>query len=163
MVLGSRSMSTRRAFFVLLFAALLCGASGMRAQQAAAPPAPPDALMFTGESAMIIFQVKPDKAADFESAWAAIRDKLSKTDKADYKELGDSLKIFKVSMAAPPAGANVVYVFQINSPSKKLSYDPVKLLYNSGLWERKDADEIYKKIAEGIDSLSALPLSKVGG
>jgi hypothetical protein len=30
-------------------------------------------------------------------------------------------------------------------------------------WERKDADEIYKKIQEGFAGANFLPLSKIGG
>jgi hypothetical protein len=167
MVLGSLSMSTRRALvLVIVTMTLLCGAS-MRAQQAAAPPAPagPDPFKFSIDNVLILFQVKPDKTADFESAWAAIKDKLSKTDKADYKELGDTIKIYKVNAegAGAPAGSPVIYVFQLNPPSKTLSYDPGKILYAPGLFERKDADEIYKKISDGLAGLNFLPLSKVGG
>ena len=78
---GSLSMSTRRAFFLVAVLALLCGASGMRAHQAAAPAAPPaqeDPFKFSGvENELILFQVKPEKATDFEAAWSAIKDKLT--------------------------------------------------------------------------------------
>jgi hypothetical protein len=168
---GSLSVSTRRAFFVMVMVALLCGASGMRAQQAAAAApaaqaAQDDPFKFSTENELILFQVKPEKTADFESAWGAIKDKLSKSDKADWKELGDSLKIYKVAAAAA-AGNPVIYVFQLNPPSKTLSYDPGKILYApGGLWPeaaRKEADDLYNKIKDALAGLNFLPLSKVGG
>jgi hypothetical protein len=151
-------------------AALLCGASGMRAQQAA--PAD-DPFRFGGsDAAIVIFQVKPDKTADFESAWSTIKAKLSSTDKTDWKELGESIKISKVA-SAMPAGSPAIYVFQIGPSSKTLSYDPGKILYGdpdkkiTSLWtpeQRKDVDEIYKKITDSLQpgGLNILPLTKLG-
>jgi hypothetical protein len=154
----------------MVMVALLCGASGMRAQQAApaAPAAQEDPFKFSSDNELILFQVKPEKATDFETAWAAIKDKLSKSDKPDWKELGDSIKVYKVAAAAtaPAAGAAanpIIYVFQLMPPSKTLSYDPGKILYAPGLWERKDADELYNKIKDALAGLNFLPLSKVGG
>ena len=132
---GSLSMSTRRAFFVMVMMALLCGASGMRAQQAAAPPAAQaaDQLKFSTVDRADIWQVKPDKAAGFESAWAAIKTKLSASDKPDFKELGDSIKIFKVNTAPErlPDRRRHLRV-PAHPPSKTLSYDPGKILYAPG-------------------------------
>jgi len=165
MVLGSRSMSTRRAFFLVVAVALLCGASAMRAQQAAPPAAPAapaaDPFKFSADHVLMMLQAKPEKAADFESAWSAIKDKLSKSDKPDYKALGDSLNYFKVT--GMPAGSPNLYVFDLNPPSKTLSYDPGKILFDAGTpFERKDADEIYKKISEAFAGANFLTLSKVG-
>lgn len=161
---GSLSMSTRRAFFVMVIMALLCGASGMRAQQAAAAPAAQaaDQLKFSTVAALIVWQVKPDMEAGFESAWGAIKTKLSASDKPDFKELGDSIKIFKVNMTGAPAGSPTAYVFQLNPPSKTLSYDPSKILYAPGMWERAEADALFKKIADALVTFSVLPLDKVG-
>src|SRR5690348_16954580 len=111
---GSLSMSTRRGLLVVMVAAMLCGASGLRslhAQAAAAPaqaPAADDSLKFSTDAAVIIWQVKPGSAADFESAWTTIKTKLSASDKPEWKELGDGLKIFKVSAAGMPADSPVV-------------------------------------------------------
>ena len=168
---GSLSTSTRRAFFGVLVVALLCGAS-MRAQQAAgqqpaAAPAQqaPDAFMFTTDAGQVIFQVKSDKTADFEAAWSEIKAKTSASEKADWKALGESITLWKMTAAAAPDPTQpVVYVLQINPASKGISYDPGKILYAPGsLWERKDADPLYKKIAESLAAagFNVLPLTKV--
>jgi hypothetical protein len=109
--------------------ALLCGASGMRAQQAAAPPAAQaaDQLKFSTGAALIVWQVKPDMEAGFESAWGH-QDQAFCERQAGLQGLGDSIKIFKVNMTGAPAGSPTAYVFQLNPPSKTLSYDPSKIL-----------------------------------
>jgi hypothetical protein len=109
-------------------------------------------------------QVKADKAADFESAWAAIRAGLAKSDKPDLKQLGDSLKMFKID--APPvdmAGNKAVtYIFQLNPPIKTQSYDPTKILFFSGAFERTEAQAIYDKIKDCYLQINPIPLVKVG-
>jgi len=176
---GSLSTSTRRAVFGVMVMALFCGAAGLRAQGQSAPPAgqPPagqapaaaapatpqeDALKFNSEAAVVIWQIKPEKAADFESAWAAIRTKLAASDKPDFKELNSSLKLFK---AVVPAAANqpVVYIMEMNPASKTQSYDPARILYAPDMWPREEADALFKKISESIANISALPLAPVGG
>jgi hypothetical protein len=155
MVSGSLSASTRRGLFVVMVAALLCGASGLRAQDA------PDSLKLSGDAAVLIWTVKAAGAADFESAWGAIKAKLVASEKPDMKELGTSLNMFKVT-AAGAAGGPVVYVFTLNPPSKALSYDPAKILYAPDMWPRAEADALFKKIGDAFEGITALPLAKVG-
>jgi hypothetical protein len=158
-----------------LAAALLCGASGLRAQggqapagggqapaggQAAAPAA--DQFLFNSDAGLVIFQVKPDKTADFESAWTDIKGKLGGSDKPDLKTQGESMNLFKVTAATAP-DQPAIYVLKIEPAAKGVSYDPGKILYAPGsLWERKDADATYKKIAESLAAgFNVLPIVKV--
>lgn len=134
--------------------AVLCAASSVRAQAPADDP-----FKLTGDSGLLVFQVKPDKEADFESAWTAIKAKLTKTDKADWKELGEAIKVFKVAAAPAP---NTLYVFQV-MPPPKMSFEPKGILYDSGLFERAEADALYAKIGGGFAGLIKWPLSKVIG
>ena len=109
---------------------------------------------------MIIFQVKPDKTADFESAWTEIKTKLMASDKPDWKDLGQSINIYK----STATGDSVIYVFELNPASKTLSYDPSKILYAPGSgWERPAADAIYNKILNSLAGINTIPLQKVGG
>jgi len=180
----SGSTSTRRASSILLTAALLFGAAGLRAQQQGggqAPPAgggqapagggqaatggpagAPDQFLFHSDARLVIFQVKPDKTADFESAWSDIRGKLVASDKPDLKTQGDSMNLFKVTAAIAP-DQPAIYVLKIEPAAKGVSYDPGKILYAPGtLWERKDADATYKKIAESLAAgFNVLPIVKI--
>ena len=140
---------------------------GVAAQEQAPPAAgqqaaQADALKFSTEAAVVIWQVKAANAADFESSWTAIKTKLGASDKPDLKELGDSLKIFKASVPTA-ADQPVVYVMEISPASKTLSYDPARILYTPDMWPREEADALFKKIADSIANISALPLTKVGG
>jgi hypothetical protein len=174
MVSGTRSASSRRTLFAVSLAALLCAASGIKAQPmqdpapAQAKPEPPDALKLSGDHFILLYSVKPDKTADFESAWATIKEKLAKSEKADVKELAETIKILKVnavaSAGAPPP-TSVVYLFDLNPPSKTMSYDPVKIIFSSGAFpDRPEADAVFKKLSESIiGGINLWPLTKVGG
>jgi hypothetical protein len=142
--------------------AVLGGASALMARQTPAAAAP-DPLKFTHEFVLLYNQVKADKASDFESSWATIKAGLIKSEKPELKELGESIKIFKVDA---PAGATVSYIFNLNPPSKTQSYDPTKILFESGAFSREEADVIYAKLKDAYAAtspISTIPLVKVGG
>jgi hypothetical protein len=154
--------------FVVLACVALFGAAGPNAKQpqdpapAAQAPAAPDPLKFSHEYVLVYNQVKPDKATDFESSWATIKAGLVKSEKPELKELGESIRIFKVD--APP-GATVNYIFSLTPPSKTQSYDPTKILFQSGAFSRDEADTIYAKLKDCYtpQGISTIPLVKVGG
>ena len=183
---GSLPVTSRRALVALGVVAVLCATSGLKAQPPAqtppaaqAPAQPADPLKFNIDSpVLIVFTVKAEKAADFEAAWAGIRAGFAKTTKPDLKAFGDTLKVYKVdftaiAMPAPPAGSPVVYVQQIDSPSKTFSYNPVKIIYEmlnnngqeGGAITRPEADDLYGKLGlkEQLVTINPWPLSKLGG
>lgn len=130
---------------------------------AAAAAEKPDPLKFTNNEFVLVYnQVKPDKTTDFESSWATIKAGLIKSEKPELKELGESIKIFKVDA---PAGPTVNYFFTLSPPSKTQSYDPTKILFQSGAFSREEADVIYGKLKEcyTAQGISTIPLVKVGG
>ncbi len=131
-------------------------------QNPPAAAAAPDPLKFTHEFVLVYNQVKPDKTTDFEASWATIKAGLVKSEKPELKELGESIKIFKVD--APP-GATVNYFFSLTPPSKTQSYDPTKILFESGAFSRDEADVIYGKLKDcyTAQGISTIPLVKVGG
>jgi hypothetical protein len=183
---GTRPAAGWRAFGAVGLAALLCVVSGVNAQTPPPPPAqnppaqnppaqqPPaqqqpaagqdDPLKLKGDQpVLIVNQIAGDKAADFEAAWAAIREKLLKSDKPEVKALGESLsKLYKVNLPAAESGGLAIYVFQVDQPSSTLSYHPVKVLYETGIFERADADLIFAKLKDGYKNIQAWPLSKIG-
>ncbi len=172
MLLGFWPARSRRSVVAVGVAALLVAASNVYAQDAqaaSAQAAPADPLKLTGDYVILINQVKPDKTADFESAWTAIKAKLSGSTNPDLKQLGDSLNIYKVN-TPPQAGSPALYLFILNPPSKTQSYDPVKILYyakpdpsaDATLFERADADALYAKIKGSLVTINPWPLAKVG-
>jgi hypothetical protein len=172
MVSGFRSATGRRTLIAIGVAASLCAASTLKAHPAQDPAAPaaaapaqtaPDPLKLNTEFALIINQIKSEKAADFESAWTTIKGKLSSSAKPELKELGDGLKIYKVD-TPPVAGQPVVYIFHLQPPSKTQSYDPTKILYYSGAFpDRPEADALYAKIKDAYQGIFPWPLKQIGG
>lgn len=158
---GSLSVTTRRAVLAVILAAAVSTGSGLRAQ---APASAADQFLFTSDAAQVVFQVKPDKATDFEAAWTEIKTKTSASDKPEWKSLGDSIQLFKVVQAGAGPTDPAIYVL-LMSPPAKASYDPVKILYatkeQGGLWERAAADATFKKISESLAGINVLPMSKV--
>src|SRR5262245_61197082 len=179
---GTRPAASWRAFGAVGLAALLCVVIGVNAQTPPPPPpqTPPpaqnppaqqpaagaqdDPLKLKGDQpVLIVNQIDGAKAADFEAAWAAIREKLAKSDKPEVKALGESLsKLYKVNLPPDQSGGLAIYVFQVDQPSSTLSYHPVKVIYETGVFERADADQIFAKLKDGYKNIQAWPLAKVG-
>ena len=90
-------------------------------------------------------------ALDFDSAEKAVR---------MANELAPHVDGFKVGLELPP-GTNDVYVFHIE-PVPALTFDPVKILYESGAFERAKADELYAKLKDSYARITPWPLVSVG-
>jgi 2-oxoglutarate dehydrogenase E2 component (dihydrolipoamide succinyltransferase) len=172
-VLGSGSASSRRTIVAGLLAAVFGAAVTAQAQQAPAPapaapaqaePAPaPDAFKFTSDAALVVWVVKGDKTADFESAWSEVLGKLAASGKPDLKTVVDSVKIFKAD--GPATADGVTYFFVIDPVVKTSTYNPSTLIYSSGIYERAQADEIFNKINGAINpqgGIRPIPIVRVG-
>jgi hypothetical protein len=134
------------------------------AQPPAQKPEEADPLKLKGDlPVLIVNQVDAAKTAEFEAAWAAIREKLSKSQKPELKAFADSLgKMYRVSLPADQASPVAIYVFLVEQPSPAQSYHPVKVLYESGEFERADADMIFAKLKDAYKNINAWPLTKIG-
>jgi hypothetical protein len=136
---------------------------------AAQPAEAPDPLKFSTDSpVLLINSIKPEKTADFESAWAAIRAAFAKAEKAEIKTFGETLtKLYKIDTGgAPAAGQPALYILQLDTPSKAHSYNPVKIVYETLLNEkvltREEADAIYAKLKDSVTNINFWVLSKIG-
>jgi len=101
--------------------------------------------------------IKPDQTSQFEEVWKLIKGRMASSDKPDLKAMGDGLKVYK--MPAQP-GQPVRFLLLADPSSKTLTYEPSPfLIYNSGLFpERKEAEEVYNKLAATIQGLEPMPL-----
>ena len=171
MMSGSLSAASRRAAFGLGLAAVL-GVATLAAQQTTPPPAqqpaapaaaqPADPFKFSGDGGAIFWLIKADKTADFETVIGLLRSKMTgATDKPEVKAAGESYKLFKVN-GPPAADGSITYITFIDPASKTTSYSPTWILYESGMFERADADSIYKKLQDSIGTVNILQLNKIG-
>jgi hypothetical protein len=152
-------ITAQAALFVVLTAAAASAQAAQQQQQPAAPAAP-DALKFAGPGvAMIVNEIKPERAADFEAAWTDIKAGLAAASKPELQQQASSFKIYKLGLELP-AGSPQLYIFYID-PIPGVTFDPVKILYESGAFERAKADEIYKKIDGVYARISPWPLVPV--
>ena len=126
-----------------------------------APPAAPDPMTFTAGTAIILNEVKPGKEADFEAVWAAIKAGLAASEKPEFQQQAASLKMYKLATALP-AGSNAIYVFSLDPIAQGKTYDPVKILFESGVFERAKADELYARLKDAYARITPWPLAAFG-
>jgi hypothetical protein len=118
-----------------------------------------DGFKFSSDAVAILWYIKPDKTADFESAWSTIKSRLSQSDKPDLKTIGDTLKIWKVDA---PAGANgQPYITYVDPVVKTSTYNPMMLLFNSGAFTREEAQPLYDKLFASINNGQIIPMPLV--
>jgi hypothetical protein len=150
-------------------AALLLGLLGALPGSAAAqtPPAQPpaaeataDAFKFTSDAALIMWQVQPDKTADFELVWRVIRQRVDTAAGAEVRALVAGIRIYAPDFTAGDART---YVFHVDPVVKTSSYSPTFLLYESKLFERAEADELFAKMSGALmpgNAISTMPLRR---
>jgi hypothetical protein len=172
---------SRRAL-ALGLAAAMCAASGVRAQQTpgqdpapAKPQEAPDALKLSLDGPVLILNtVKPDKVTEFLAGWTMVRAEFAKSTRPEVQAFAATFtKMFKVDptlIGQPADPQSVIYIFQIDTPSKTQSYNPVKIVYEllhkngeEGGISRADADAIYAKFTECYKNIIVWPLVKAGG
>ena len=154
-----------RRLLMMTLAAVFAVSTAAAAQEpaAAAPQAPAaaDPMKFDSGIAMVLNEVKPDKVADFEAVWTAIKAGLAASPKPEHQAQAASLKMLK--LATPlPAGSNALYIFAIDPVASGMTYDPVKILFESGAFERAKADELYARVKDAYARITPWPLVTFG-
>lgn len=105
---------------LLMVLALAVAATAIAATPAhAQAPAPTLQRPFNGDGGIVLYYVKTDKTADFESVIQKVKEALLKSDKPERKQQGASWRVFKAG--AGPTGS-VVYAFVIFPSVKNVDY-----------------------------------------
>ena len=131
------------------------------AQQAPAAAPAADVLKFSSPTAIVFNQIKADKTADFESVWTEIKAGLAASSKPELQAQAASMKMFKLDVQLPPNEPRI-YIFYIN-PVPGATFDPVKILFESGAFERAKADALYAKLKDTYTQIQPWPLVAFGG
>jgi len=172
--IGNVRSALLRTTTVAALALFIAVARPAAAQTAPAAAPPQDILKFTSAGpAIILFQIKADKTADFESAWSAVRAGFDKVTEADPKAFAAGLaNLYKLDQ--PPidvAGQKAaVYVLRVDNVSTTYTYNPVAIVYEM-LWlngkegaplKREEADVIYNKFKDAFLNITPWKLNKIG-
>lgn len=108
---------------------------------------------------MMMWTVKGGQTEAFESVWGVIRSRLAASTDPALRDLGAGLRLYRIQI---PASPDATYVFLANPASKTMSYSASPyLLYESGLFERPEADELFKLLQGSLVSVTAFPLNAV--
>jgi hypothetical protein len=125
-----------------------------------AQPAP--GLTFDGDAGLILMQIKPDKAADFESVMAKLHEAFAKTDKPERKQQATGWKIFKSTDPGP--GGNILYVAVIDPTLKGADYTVAKILYEVFPTEVQTLFPVYRdSFAAGLNRVNMQLVQDFGG
>jgi len=145
-------------------------------QQQPAAAAPQDNLLLPNSPHLIIWGVKPAKAADFEALWKGLQAQFAKSERPEVKEFAATItNMYKLTATSAAPDAPVIYVFQVEKPSATQSYNPGRIIYEflyklvdgkeTGI-PRAEADELFKKIGTSLTdmfaSINTWPLAKIG-
>jgi hypothetical protein len=150
-------MRPRFAAAALLLLTLM-GPATAEAQDAADPAADP--FRFTTDAALILWQVQREKAEDFDLVWRVIRQRAEANAGAEVRAIVMSIRIYHPGIAE---GDALTYVFHIDPVVKGGSYSPTFLLFESKLFERAEADELFAKMSDALmagDAISTMPLNR---
>lgn len=120
-----------------------------------------DAFVFTSAAGMVMWQILPDKAEDFELVWRVIRQRVDVNGGADLRALMQNLRIYRPAITM---GDALTYVFHIDPATPGGSYSPTFLLFESKLFQRAEADELFGRMSAALapgNSISTMPLNLV--
>lgn len=157
---------------------LLARQAAQQAPQQQQPPAATqqDNLLLPNSPHLIIWGVKPSKAADFEALWKGLQAQFAKSERPEVKEFAATItNMYKLTAASTSPDAPVIFVFQVEKPSPTQSYNPGRIIYEflyklvdgkeTGI-PRAEADELFKKIGTSLTdmfaSINTWPLAKIG-
>src|SRR4051812_42982343 len=86
----------------------------------------PNARIFNSGSGLILYTIKADKTADFESVMNKTKEALSKSEKPDRKQQAATWRVFKAAEAG--ANGNVTYVMIMDPSIKDADYNVINIL-----------------------------------
>jgi hypothetical protein len=171
---GFASAWGRRAFVMATLGGLVAAGPRIAFAQAPAAPAPAapaapaeqapppkDEFQFSSDAAIVLWTIKPEATNDFELVWKTVKGKLAASDKPEMKALGDSMQIFKVEMVPGAAPGPVTYMFVMAPVVKGATYHPIKILYESGIFPREEAQPLFEKLSGAYTGINPLSLVKV--
>jgi len=106
-----------------------------------------NARVFASDAGLVLNFIKPDRAADFESVIARLREALQKSVNPERQQQAAAWKVFRAQ--EPGANGSVLYVFTINPVVKGADYAVSAILAEAFPTE---AQALYRTYAESYAS-----------
>lgn len=106
----------------------------------------PARRVFGGDTALVLNYVLADKAADFESVMARVKEALGKSERPVRRQQAANWRIFRTSGPAPPG--KVVYLFAMMPPLKGADYTISTILTEE--LPAEEAKELSRKFVEAF-------------
>jgi hypothetical protein len=146
---------------VVLTAVLMAGGSSHGAQNPPANAPSPAAASFTfpGGAGLIFWLVKPEEVESFELVWTVIRGRLAASPRPELQAMDASLTMYKEE-TVPGQDASYMFLAEPAPPTANYSVSPF-LLYESGLFERPEADELFATLQKATVRVTPIALSAV--
>jgi hypothetical protein len=149
---------------VLATAVSALGAAPASAQTPApaTPPAPaPNARVFNSGSGLILYTIKADKTADFESVMSKAKEALGKSAKPERKQQAATWKVFKA--AEPGTNGNVTYVMVMDPSIKDADYNVINIMNEVFPTEIQALYKTYtESFASGLIPINLIPVADFG-
>ena len=145
-------MFYRRVAIALLFALVSLPLAAQEGAEA-------DPFAFTDEAALIFWQVRPEKVDDFTLVWRILGERAAAQGDERVRSILASVRLFRAN--APSAPGTVTFVSRIEPVVAGASYRPTFLLFESGLFERPEADELFGLLSGALaeeSPVSTIPL-----
>src|SRR5207244_13022505 len=103
---------------------------GSRPPPAATPPATRAAadprVFAAGSSALVFYQIKPDRTHDFESVMLRVKDALARSSNGARRQQAASWRVYRA--AESMAGGNTMFLFVIDPAVPGISYSEPQIL-----------------------------------
>jgi len=138
---------------IVVGAAMSAGAALARAPPPARAAAP-DYTFETG-TALLLFYVKPDKAADFESVIGRLAQALDANSDPVRRQQAAAWRMLRSS---EPSRDAVVYVFLLDPVVPRADYDPVRVLSES---LPAEVQPLYDKLKASVIRVERMALTKL--
>lgn len=121
----------------------------------------PNARVFNSGSGLILYTIKADKTADFETVINRTKEALSQSANPTRNQQAASWRVFK--SADPAAGGNVLYVMVIDPALKDADYNVINILNESFPAEVQTLYKAYtESFASGLVPINLIPISNFG-
>jgi len=127
------------------------------AQAPAAPAPAADPMKFAQPSLLIFFAIAPEGTAEFEALLGKVKEALAKSDKPERKAQAASWSVVKVN---EPQNGAIQYICVIPNVSKEATYDPFKILADSGM-PAADVRVLYDKLSPHLKGVNPVSITNV--